>query len=105
MRLVRVLLLLLLPACRCTTTTDADGNKVTHLTLDGVEPTRRDSFVDAPTTLEALRKRSKPSDVVAEVRTVTVDWDNMSTGTDEAKVANCGHAGIACALVLLLPRG
>ncbi len=99
MRALRILMLLCLPACKCTTATDADGNKVTHVTLPGMEPIKREVHVEAPVTVDAVRARNKPPEVVAEVRPVTVTWDSSSA------TANCGHAGIACALVLLLPKG
>lgn len=74
--------LLALPACRCTATPPAAARRL----------------VDVPITVDEVRQQARPPEITVEVKTVTHEWDSASDG-------NCGHAGIACALVLLMPRG
>lgn len=77
-----------LAGCRCT------GNGIEF----GPAPAKVDNPAAVPATIDELRARARPPDVVAKVTTETVTFDNDGH-------ANCGHAGVACLLVLLLPKG
>jgi hypothetical protein len=94
----------LLEGCRCATVRDESGRKVTRIGFGEPRASAPAKLakappVNAPTTLDAVRAKGKEPGLVAQIDPVTIHWD--TTG----QVANCGHAGPACLLVMLLPRG
>ena len=56
-----------------------------------------DRVVDAPITLDEVRARAKPPDVVVEIRTEKVHYEPSAGG-------GACHAGPVCVLALLLPK-
>jgi len=94
----------LLEGCRCTTVRHEPGRKVTRIgfgkpTGSAAAKLAEAAPVNAPTTLDAVRAKGQEPGLTAQVEPVTITWD--TTG----KVPNCGRAGPACLLVMLLPRG
>lgn len=89
-----------LGGCTIKTRSDDSGQKTTSLRWGGsAAPSPIERYVDVPTELEALRKLADSPGTRVVVEPVTVRYDSSG------KVANCGHAGLACALILLLPEG